>query len=191
MVEREGAPAVGGARLIVHDRQASEEFFVGIFGVQPGRVYLTDEEIPVERRPLVGDYESSVGTDPRPTKEGQMSRRRFEVLVTVIAIGWLAPALASGQGQAQDGADVPPAWTVPRTPDGRPDLQGFWTTQTFTPLERPEHLAGQEFFTEEEANTLRQQLTAEGVDPSASGAINLEDAEAGTTCRLSLVSVAW
>ena len=42
MVEREGAPAVGGARLIVHDRQASEEFFVGIFGVQPGQRIQTD-----------------------------------------------------------------------------------------------------------------------------------------------------
>jgi len=28
-------------------------------------------------------------------------------------------------------------WTVPRTPDGKPDLQGFWTNSTLTPLERP------------------------------------------------------
>ena len=50
--------------------------------------------------------------------------------------------------------------------------------QTFTPLERPDHLVGKEFFTEEEAAALHQQFTAEGVDPLARNAINLEDAEA-------------
>ena len=29
------------------------------------------------------------------------------------------------------------AWVVPRTPDGRPDLQGNWSNATMTPLERP------------------------------------------------------
>jgi hypothetical protein len=38
-----------------------------------------------------------------------------------------------------------------RTPDGHPDLQGFWTNQTITPLERPINLGAKEFFTEEEA----------------------------------------
>ena len=33
------------------------------------------------------------------------------------------------------------AWTVPRTPDGHPDLQGNWTNGTLTPLERPSGLA--------------------------------------------------
>jgi hypothetical protein len=37
-----------------------------------------------------------------------------------------------------------------RTPDGQPDLQGFWTTTTFTPLERPKNVT-QEFYTKEEA----------------------------------------
>lgn len=45
------------------------------------------------------------------------------------------------------------AWASPRTPDGRPDLQGYWTNETFTPLERPPELAGKEFFTEQEAAT--------------------------------------
>src|SRR5207253_1699037 len=44
------------------------------------------------------------------------------------------------------------AWTLLRTPDGQPDFQGYWTNATFTPLERPAELAGNEFFpTEAEA----------------------------------------
>ena len=31
----------------------------------------------------------------------------------------------------------PKVWSVPRTPDGKPDLQGNWTNETLTPLERP------------------------------------------------------
>ena len=31
----------------------------------------------------------------------------------------------------------PKPWTLPRTPDGKPDLQGNWTNATLTPLERP------------------------------------------------------
>ena len=42
-------------------------------------------------------------------------------------------------------------WAVPRTPDGKPDLQGVWTNVTMTPLERPRELADKAFFTEQEA----------------------------------------
>ena len=107
-----------------------------------------------------------------------MSHGSFTAVVTVVAIGYLAPVPAAGQNQASTEADGVSTWTLPRTPEGRPDFQGYWTTQTFTPLERPEHLAGKEFFTEEETAALHQQLTAEGVDPSARDAINYEDAEA-------------
>jgi hypothetical protein len=46
--------------------------------------------------------------------------------------------------------DTMKAWTVPRTPDGRPDIQGLWNNTSLTPLERPGNLAGKEFFTKEE-----------------------------------------
>ena len=32
-------------------------------------------------------------------------------------------------------------WAVPRTSDGHPDLEGYWTNATITPLERPAELA--------------------------------------------------
>ena len=56
-------------------------------------------------------------------------------------------------------------WTVPRTPDGRPDLQGVWDFRTITPLERPEELAGKEFLTEEEAAVYeRETLSSRNAD---------------------------
>jgi hypothetical protein len=36
--------------------------------------------------------------------------------------------------------------SLPRMPDGHPDLQGYWDNSTLTPLERPADLADQEFF---------------------------------------------
>jgi hypothetical protein len=43
------------------------------------------------------------------------------------------------------------ARNIPRTPDGKPDMQGEWTNQTFTPLERPAQYKDKQFFTAEEA----------------------------------------
>jgi hypothetical protein len=40
---------------------------------------------------------------------------------------------------------------LPRTSDGRPDLQGYWDNSTLTPLERPRILADQEFFSDQDA----------------------------------------
>ena len=37
---------------------------------------------------------------------------------------------------------------VPRTSDGRPDLQGVLSFATITPIERPKELAGKEFLTD-------------------------------------------
>jgi hypothetical protein len=40
---------------------------------------------------------------------------------------------------------------IPRLMDGKPDMQGYWTNQTFTPLERPAQFKDKPFFTAEEA----------------------------------------
>jgi hypothetical protein len=40
---------------------------------------------------------------------------------------------------------------IPRLADGKPDMQGYWTNQTFTPLERPAQFKDKATFTAEEA----------------------------------------
>jgi hypothetical protein len=40
---------------------------------------------------------------------------------------------------------------IPRLADGKPDMQGYWTNQTFTPFERPAEFKDKQFFTGDEA----------------------------------------
>ena len=72
--------------------------------------------------------------------------------VLIPAVGALAGAEPSGNGAQA------PGWTAPRTPHGHPDLQGIWSNNTATPLERPETLGGQEAPTREELADLQARL---------------------------------
>jgi len=67
-----------------------------------------------------------------------------------------APARAPARPAAAKPAPprVARGWTVPRTPDGKPDLQGLWTNATVTPLERPD--GAKEFATAEELAALEK-----------------------------------
>ena len=47
-------------------------------------------------------------------------------------------------------------WTVARTSDGHPDLQGVWASDSATPLERPEELTDSPVLTDEEVATLQK-----------------------------------
>ena len=57
-------------------------------------------------------------------------------------------------------------WVNGRTPDGQPDLQGVWTNDTITPIERPASLAGRAFLSADEvaameANIARRRTEAD------------------------------
>ena len=71
----------------------------------------------------------------------------------VVALVGALPAPAQVAG--------PKKWTVPRTADGQPDLQGIWSNATITPFERPKELAGKEFFTEQEAADYEKRIVKE------------------------------
>ena len=77
---------------------------------------------------------------------------RHRVLVSVSsAVALLVTLVSSGAAPAAaQTAMLRTAW-------GHPDLQGIWDFRTITRLERPEELADQEFWTEEEAANLEQE----------------------------------
>jgi hypothetical protein len=71
--------------------------------------------------------------------------------LVAILIAWMTIAPAFGQ-----------RWNAPRTPDGRPDLQGIWTNSTLTPLERPAEFEGKPALTEAEAAAYEKRLLEQG-----------------------------
>jgi hypothetical protein len=71
----------------------------------------------------------------------------LSVVAVLVMTGLLVPVSVAGQS-ADDG------WTLPRTPDGHPDLRGVWANNSATPLECPEAWADKARLTDEELAAL-------------------------------------
>jgi hypothetical protein len=108
-------------------------------------------------------------------------RRRLRVLVgmaTATAIASLMLTTVAGQTPSQSTAKTGPA---PKTAWGDPDLQGIWTDDYQTPLQRPAQFANKEFFTDQEREAIdrqrgalqRREVRAErGTEKDVAGAYN-------------------
>ena len=79
---------------------------------------------------------------------------RALVLAGIVTLVAVVPAAAQ-QPSVPNRAAEQETYAVPRTADGQPDLQGFWTNQTYTPLERPDGVT-KAFHTPEEAAAIEQ-----------------------------------
>src|SRR5687768_14209186 len=91
---------------------------------------------------------------------------RFSIgaLAVVFGVMWLTttnPAAdqQSAAASAKPAASTAKPYRAPRTPDGKPDLQGFWSNATYTPLERGANVT-KEFYTPEEFEKLKKDAIA-------------------------------
>src|SRR5690349_1133574 len=93
------------------------------------------------------------------------------VAIAVIAAGFVFVSISATSAPAQ----------APKTAWGEPDLQGIWTDETDTPLQRSPKFANQEFFTEAQRTELdkeraamlgRDQRAERGTTADVAGAYN-------------------
>ncbi len=95
----------------------------------------------------------------------------FGVLLVATALMVVAARSVAGQTPASPAKPAAARkWTVPRTPDGQPDLQGFWTNSTYVPLERPDNVA-KAFYTEQEFAAVIKAAAAREAEQTEPGTV--------------------
>ena len=94
-----------------------------------------------------------------------MTRAHRSGIAVVLALASLSP-IDADQPAGRNARAA--AWVVPRTADGRPNLEGVWENNSATPLERPKQFANKPRLTDEELATLeRRAKTLFGPDAEA------------------------
>ena len=131
--------------------------------------------------------------DTRPAKIYDQKRRqiggtsmahRLQITLSALAFLGAGATLASAQSLALVAKPATTSSTAVaslRTADGQPDLEGYWTNTTVTPLERPKELADKAFFTPEEAAEYakRQLATPEATGPGTYADVHYNMAQFG------------
>jgi hypothetical protein len=111
----------------------------------------------------------------RKKLSGAVPMLAITLAVSAAVLALVSPA--SAQAPASPGTPTP----APKTPWGEPDLQGIWTDETDTPVQRPPKYANQEFFTEAQRAEIdkarseilgRERRAVRGTEQDVSGSYN-------------------
>ena len=110
--------------------------------------------------------------------------KRVRITITVLAFLGAGASIGAAQGLSALAKPAPGAATAgpaAHTPDGQPDLGGYWTNATVTPLERPKELADKAFFTPQEAAEYakRQLAVPEATGPGTYADVHYNMAQFG------------
>jgi hypothetical protein len=110
------------------------------------------------------------------------------VVSVVIAIAMAATSSVSGQSAPLEknkavakAVSTNKTYTAPKTPDGQPDLQGFWTNSTYVPLERPNGVT-KEYYTKDEAEVAMKRAAereAEQTEPGTTADVHYDFTQFG------------
>jgi len=80
------------------------------------------------------------------------------IMAAMAAATGISVSIVATSAQGPVGSATAPAPAL-KTPWGEPDLQGIWTDEFDTPLQRPAQYADQEFFTEAQREELDKERT--------------------------------
>jgi hypothetical protein len=135
--------------------------------------------MPMRSTPVLGSRQKEI------IMREKFSDSAMSVAIAVVAGGVVAGGVvvSAPKARAQTSAVSipPPASSSLKTPWGEPDLQGIWTDETTTPLQRPARYANQEVFSEAERAELdrvrsevlgRERRAERGTERDVSGSYN-------------------
>src|SRR5258706_14815557 len=90
----------------------------------------------------------------------RLSSSMLTVAIATAAAGALVSVPVTRASAQAPAASVTPPAPALTTPWGEPDLQGIWTDETDTPLQRSPRYASQEFFTAAQRGELDRERSA-------------------------------